>query len=216
MKRSVSSCPLCRSDKISEYSSDKFRSYQLCHACQLIFVPRSQLISQVEEKKRYDTHNNSEADSRYRAYLAQIVDLVVTEVKIGSRGLDFGCGSSTLMAEIFKERGFSVDSYDLFYHPQEFIWEKTYDFIILSEVIEHLREPLATMQALKSRLNPGGSFFIKTALSPDSKESFDKWFYKRDSTHIQFFQLPSLESLMEQMQMSSLKILAKDLFHLHH
>lgn len=212
----MSSCPICLSSSTTDYTVDQFRTYRICLDCQLIYVPRSELISSEDEKKRYDSHQNSTQDETYRKYLTVIADLILPQLQAGARGLDFGCGSSTLMADIFKHQGFSVDSYDLYYHPREKIWDQTYDFIILSEVIEHLREPLSTMLALKSRLNPQGSFFIKTALAPDSKDQFDKWFYKRDSTHIQFFQPKSLEKLLSQLEMNSLKVLAKDLFQLHH
>lgn len=212
----MSNCPLCQTSSTSDFSADQFRSYRICAECKLIYVPRSQLISPEAEKKRYDSHQNSAQGLGYQRYLSQIAELLIPQLASGSRGLDFGCGSSTLMADIFGTRGFFVDSYDLYYHRREIIWEQTFDFIILSEVIEHLRDPLETMLALKTRLKPGGSFFIKTALAPESKEDFDLWFYKRDSTHVQFFQLMSLEILLERLQMSSLKVLAKDLFQLHH
>jgi transcription initiation factor TFIIIB Brf1 subunit/transcription initiation factor TFIIB len=212
----VSNCPLCDSAHSSEFSRDKIRSYYICSSCQLIFVPREQIISSDEEKKRYDTHKNSPEETRYRDYLAQIAGLMIPQMSEGSMGLDFGCGASTLLGDILISQGYPTDSYDLFYHPQESIWKKSYDFIVLSEVIEHLREPREIMQALKERLNPGGKFFIKTALYPETKEKFDQWFYKRDPTHVQFFQTGSFETLRNQLGMSLMKVLAKDLFELHH
>jgi len=186
MKINEFNCPICLECNTQEYSQDKFRSYSICNVCGLIFVPRSELISTQDERARYGHHQNESEDPAYFNYLSKIVNDCIPSLKPGDEGLDFGCGPSPLMAKIFSSRGFTADSYDLYFHPHLPYKNKTYDFIILSEVIEHLRNPIEVMKELGHLLNVNGKFFIKTKFYPE-KELFHHWFYKRDSTHIQFF-----------------------------
>lgn len=212
MKTSVNDCPLCLDHNTQEYSQDKFRAYLICPHCQLIFVPRDQLIRPEQEKQRYDSHQNDEADPHYQNYLQQIVNQILPSLEKGQSGLDFGCGRTDLMAQLFKAHNISVDSFDLYFLPEQKIWEKKYHFIILSEVIEHLREPALEMEKLRQLLFPHGTFFIKTKQHPGQKALFDNWFYKRDNTHIQFFNLSSLSELAKKLKMSGPELIGEDLY----
>lgn len=176
-------CPLCGSDS-ELYHQDKLRSYQQCKTCELVFVPRSELVTSDAEKTRYDSH---EIDNYYQTYLSTIAAAIMPYRRPHERGLDFGSGKTTSLGDIIG----NVDSYDLFFRPDESLLLNKYDFIIMSEVIEHLREPHETMLRLR-KLAP--KFFIKTKLLPE-KEKFADWFYKRDITHIQFFNEKSFNAL---------------------
>lgn len=176
-------CPLCGSSS-ELYHQDKQRSYQQCESCELVFVPRSELVTSEAEKSRYDAH---ETDNYYQTYLSTIAAAIMPHRKTHEHGLDFGCGKTTALGDIIG----NVESYDLFYRPDQSLLTKKYDFIILSEVIEHLRDPKQTMDELK-KLAP--KFFIKTKLLPE-KSKFADWFYKRDVTHIQFFNESSFNAL---------------------
>lgn len=212
MKNLVPNCPLCLNQASLEYSKDKFRTYQICSNCGLIYVPRDQLVTAQVEKERYDTHKNDETDPLYHRYLSQIVDSILKNVIPGQRGLDFGCGRTKLLADIFKDKHFTVESYDLYYFPDVKIWHEKFDFIILSEVIEHLREPREEMMKLRSLLSTSGKIFVKTKLHPNEKADFDKWYYKRDYTHIQFFSPLSLEKMALDLSLGLPETIGEDLF----
>jgi SAM-dependent methyltransferase len=193
-------CPLCSSERRALYSEDRLRKYLLCGDCYLVFVPRETILSFEAEAQRYDAHNNDEGQE-YRDYLTMTVEAVRPLIPRGARGLDFGCGKTTLMAKIFGSFGITVDSYDLYFHPKEEVFAESYDFIVLSEVIEHLRKPLEVMERLRSRLTPGGKIFIKTKLYSPNPAEFRDWFYKRDPTHVQFFNYESLNWLANRLGM---------------
>lgn len=212
MKRSVDNCPLCSNLESTIHSEDKFRSYLKCDKCELIFVSRGQLILPDEEKARYDSHQNNPGDAGYQNYLNKMVELIAPKLHPGDSGLDFGCGRTTLLASLFESRGFILDSFDLYFFSHPEIWQKKYDFIVLSEVIEHLREPLEEMKKLRMLLNPGGQIFIKTKFYPESKLVFENWFYKRDKTHIQFFNPHSMHLLGQEISLRGPEILGEDLF----
>jgi len=192
-------CPLCFSADLTVYSRDKFRDYYFCPRCTLISVSRQNILTSSEEKARYDQHNNDSEDPRYRQYFQSVVDEILIHQTPHSLGLDFGCGATTLMEELLVAKGMTVDSYDKFYRPDETIWSKKYDFIILSEVIEHLSDPMGTMRALRMLLRENGSFYIRTRFYPDEKSAFQNWYYKQDQTHINFFSEDSMTWLAREL-----------------
>jgi len=198
-------CPLCHHPESSLFDQDKFRTYYRCEACTVVYVPHEYFLKSNEEKGRYDAHQNN--DSSYEAYLSQIALNIFAHVSTEQQGLDFGCGATTLMQMIFARKSIKLDSYDLYFFPNEKIWEGTYDFIIMSEVIEHLRNPLETMEKLAACLKPKGQIFIKTKFYPENKQKFHEWFYKRDLTHIIFFNDMSLNRFASRLGFKKLKSL---------
>jgi hypothetical protein len=195
-------CPLCNCADHELFNRDKFRHYYLCSNCELVFVPRTELISQSVEKSRYEAHENSESDPVYYTYISKIAQDLRSHLKEGDNGLDFGCGRTKLLAKLLGP--FNVDSYDIFFHPDDSLLNKKYKFIIMSEVIEHLRDPALTIKNLKTL---SSTFFIKTKLYPQ-KEEFSSWFYKRDSTHVQFFN----ERSFDELKFSDWKKIGDDLY----
>lgn len=194
-------CPLCGEKNLSQFDEDKFRTYHLCLTCSLVSVPREKILPFDDEAKRYDAHENDASDTGYRAYLTQTAEAIRGRVSKKARGLDFGCGRTLLMAKILGSYGHHVDSYDLYFHPKEEVWKGKYDYILLSEVIEHLRDPAGVMLKLKELLSPGGFIFVKTKWYPPDSKSFHNWFYKRDQTHVQFFDYQSMKKLGEMLEM---------------
>ncbi len=184
-------CPLCQKSQAELFHRHQSRDFFLCAGCTIIFVPRSQVLTPAEEKKRYDAHQNDESDPQYRNYFLKTVNSVTLELRPGSSGLDFGCGRTRLMENLFFEQGFRLDSFDPFYFPELNLWERTYDFIIMVEVIEHLTDPLGTILELKKILK--GPLFVRTKLYPLT--DFGNWFYMRDPTHVQFFSMKALLTL---------------------
>jgi SAM-dependent methyltransferase len=204
-------CPVCNGEKSELFDQDKLRAYFKCLSCDLIFVPREMLISTSSEKKRYEAHENEE-NQNYSAYLDKIVQATTPHLSPMASGLDFGCGKTFLLSKLFGEAGFEVKSYDLFFHPDQSVFQDQYDFIILSEVIEHLRTPCADLLKLKNLLKPKGKFFIKTKLRPLKASEFSNWFYKRDSTHVQFFNETSFAEIARILGVNLPKLIGDDLF----
>lgn len=198
-------CPLCQGSDHHKIDQDKYRSFFKCHTCELIFVPREALISEMDEKHRYEAHENDEADAGYSAYLKSISDTIRSHINPGERGLDFGCGRTKLLARHLSPH--EVQSYDVYFHPDSELLDKKYDFVVLSEVIEHLRNPKEEMLELAEI---GKKFFIKTKCYPET--GFSDWFYKRDITHVQFFNPASFKKLAQICSFSGYQEIGKDLY----
>lgn len=197
-------CLFCQQDGAELFHKDQFREFFRCSFCTIIFVPRGSVLTPPEEKKRYDSHQNDVNDPGYREYFLKTAIPVIKELKGSELGLDFGCGRTQLMSQIFDDHGIRMDSYDPFYFPDESIWKKSYGFAVMNEVIEHLRDPVETLSRLRSIVQ--GPLFVRTKLYPETEKEFSGWFYKRDATHVQFFSLRALEEI------GSVKVIGADLY----
>lgn len=179
-------CPLCRSEKLREFSRDRRRDYNLCDVCGLVSVPPRQFLSPEDEKKRYDLHRNSPDDPGYRSFLNRLFSPLNQRLEPGSSGLDFGSGPMPALAMMFRDAGHSITLFDHFYAPDSEVLKRQYDFITASEVVEHLRNPQRQLELLWSCLKPGGWLGIMTK-PVVGQDEFPAWHYKNDLTHVCFF-----------------------------
>jgi len=179
-------CPLCRHGAAQPYHRDKFRRYYQCDCCSLVFVPREFHLAPAEERAYYDLHENSLEDAGYRRFLGRCAVPLLNELPPHSEGLDFGCGSAPLLAAMLAEAGHRVELFDPHYVPNSGALEVEYDFVVSTEVVEHLSEPGKALQRLWERLRPGGLLALMTKLVI-SPERFANWHYIRDPTHVCFF-----------------------------
>jgi SAM-dependent methyltransferase len=187
-------CPLCKEKGGHNlFFTDKFRPYYRCGHCTLIFVPSPWHIRADREKARYDLHQNDPADQRYRDFLGRIIPFMEESFTPGTvRGLDFGCGPGPVLGEMLTEKGYEMSLYDLYFRDdRSVLTEKTYDFIVSTEVVEHLSDPMDILEHLLQILDKKGTLALMTRFY-DDKISFKTWFYKDDETHICFFTKESL------------------------
>lgn len=205
-------CPLCSQSEVSLFLKEKRRDFFICNYCSLVFVPRDQIVSEELERARYEAHDNSDQNEDYKSYIFNIAQVISKNLSYGLNGLDFGSGKTTLMADFFKANGYPMDSYDIFFQPDSSVLEKKFDFIVMSEVIEHLRYPKKEVLKIAGMLKDKGYLFIKTKLLPANVEDFKNWFYKRDLTHVQFFSFKSFEIFSEKFGMSKMEQIDEDLF----
>ena len=187
-------CPLCHSSSFVDFSEEKRRKYLRCSNCHLVYVPKEFHLSSIEEKAEYDLHDNSVNDTGYRKFLSRIFEPMTKKISSDARGLEFGCGPGPALAEMFKEAGYSIELYDLYFHPNENAFANKYDFITSTEVVEHLRAPKEVLNRLWSLLNVNAWLGLMTKLVID-QESFKNWHYKNDQTHICFFSKKTFEWL---------------------
>jgi SAM-dependent methyltransferase len=190
-------CPLCGSDEsflLCERNDSGLgaRPYFRCPGCALVFLSPAQHLSPVEEKKRYDAHQNDPADGRYREFLSRLARPLSVRLRAGASGLDFGCGPGPAMSRWFSDKGFTMEDYDPVYRPQPLLLEQTYDFITCSETAEHFHNPGREFLQLDRLLKPGGFLGVMTQMFEDEKR-FETWWYPKDPTHVCFYQRQTFE-----------------------
>lgn len=183
---SVLPCPLCGHAESSAYLRDRRRSYLHCARCKLVFVPPAEFVSEEAEKAEYELHRNSPDDPGYRRFLSRLADPLLARLAPGSAGLDFGSGPGPTLSVMLEEAGHCVALYDPFYAPGTPVFDRRYDFITATEVVEHLHRPGYELARLWGCLKPGGWLGVMTQLVID-REAFARWRYKEDATHVVFF-----------------------------
>lgn len=203
-------CPLCTSKKSTLFHQDKVREYHQCGECALVYVPSSFYLNSDDEKARYNLHQNSDSTEGYRNYLEKMFVPIQGKVSSKSQGLDFGCGPGPLLFEMFEEAGYVMQKYDIFYANDSSVLSKKYDFITMTEVIEHVHHPLDVLSKLFSILNDKGVLGVMTNLYSAPK-SFKTWWYKNDLTHVCFFSKDTLMWVAEHFEVY-LEIVDKDVF----
>lgn len=179
------SCVLCASENVEPLQSTP-GEYFHCLVCDLRYLHPRARLSPAEERVRYDLHNNDPNDSRYLDFLRPLLVALEAQVPAGASGLDFGCGPAPVLADMFRTRGFKVETYDPFFQPQPPAVDAQYDFISSSEAAEHFYDPLREFTRLHAWLKPGGWLGIMTAMV-EPQIDFANWYYRRDPTHVVFY-----------------------------
>ncbi|MDF1879709.1 class I SAM-dependent methyltransferase, partial [Sulfurimonas sp. MAG313] len=150
-----------------------------------------------QQKERYNLHENNAEDEGYRAYFQRFLDFTLPQTKDVKSALDFGCGRTSLLATLLEKEGIKCDYYDPIYHPNTLSDSKKYEFIVSTEVFEHLHQPKVVFEDLVSRLEEGGVLALQTEFHSNKYETFKKWWYPQDPTHIVFFRAKTFEVLAE-------------------
>lgn len=126
--------------------------------------------------------------------------------KTGGKILDIGCGPGWLLSSLGSEwdcYGVEVSSfaskiaskYGKIHNGPLETYDKTgFDVIVMNHVIEHIADPIPTLESIRDILNPNGIFIIGT---PDfdsaaARRYGDKFRLLDDPTHVSLFSLDSM------------------------
>lgn len=203
-------CILCAaSSKVFATIKDSHRKeaadYFHCSHCDLRFLDPAQRLSRDEEFARYQTHENDVNDPRYIKFMEPVINRARLMPK-GSRILDFGCGSQTVLRHVLEPDGYLVQVYDSFFHPDKSVFREKFDFISAIEVIEHLFHPAEVLKRLHDCLLPNGRLAIMTVMYQLGMD-FESWYYRRDPTHVAFFSAATFEWIRAKFGFKTLEIL---------
>lgn len=155
-----------------------------CRQCELVFKEPVCFPVQEAERAHYQNHQNFSSDVRYRNYLKTLLLPLQSHLSASAIGLDFGCGPELVLSQICRDFGWECESYDPYFYPERSALEKTYDFVVCSEVFEHFHYPREEIIRLVGILNPNGWMVVRTETPPID---FEKWYYHRDPTHVVFY-----------------------------
>lgn len=209
----METCPLCASQKVRPYFQEKHRDYVQCQCCDLVWVPQVFHLTADEEKAAYDHHQNDPADLGYRRFLSRAVEPLFSSLAKEKKGLDFGCGPGPTISVMAAEVGLEMENYDLYYQHQPELLTRQYDFITMTEVIEHIYQANAVLTQLDRMLAAGGVLAIMTKRVL-SQEAFATWHYKHDLTHIVFYSNATFEWIAKQFNWR-LEFVANDVVYFH-
>ena len=185
----MNKCRLCGSTNIKSYQHPKYDMlFHECLNCEVIYKDETCILSEIDEKKVYDLHQNTIENEGYVNFLTNFIESAVIPFIKKGKALDFGSGPGPVLSELLKTRyQFDVETYDYYYDKNIEVLNKSYDLITSTEVLEHLKDPLSTLKMFYKMLNDEGIVSIMTLFRPISKNDFFEWFYIRDRSHITFF-----------------------------
>ena len=183
----INHCKICAHPTVELYDPQLEVTYDVCHHCDFISKHESYILSPQKEKARYDTHNNTPDNTGYVTFFETLLNLHVRPLKNVKSILDFGSGPYPILKYVFEQHGYQVTNYDPFYENDTSFKDHCYDLIVIHEVIEHLSNPIKELDMLVPLLKADGYLLIRTEFRPILESEFLSWWYKRDETHISFF-----------------------------
>ena len=206
-------CPICfKNGKFIFTSVNNHNIYKCFNKnCGHFWVPeytKDQLFFKREENLENESNKNLRAFGKRNEKLLKLI-LKNIVVKNQYKFLDFGSGCAHLSRTFKRELGDKVKIFCLdsnktcknFYPKWDLIGideinqiKEKVDFIYLTEVIEHLENPLNTLCELKNILNNNGVILISTPPGFENAKATNAF---DEKTHIQFFTNKSLNILLE-------------------
>ncbi len=206
-------CPLCGHPSIKlQPIAKRPAPYGFCPTCKGIFVSKENHPDPSKERAEYEMHNNDVEDPNYRKFVQPLVELITSRQKREDRGLDFGAGPGPVVSKMLELQGFHMTLYDPYFHPDTVVLERSYDFIVSCEVIEHFYEPAKTFSQLEALLAKGGRLYCRTTLIPDDIE-FSRWHYKNEITHVFFYHRETVAWIAHNILKCNYTIIDKNLFY---
>ncbi len=176
-----------------------------CDACGVVFRDPQTFLNRTSEKSRYDKHKNDIKNKGFQNSVRPLFDRVLNHFPSSAKGLDYGCGNGPVAASMLQKEGYNITLYDPFYMPDKTVLEKTYDFIVCNEVMEHFYDPFNEFQKLNSLLKQNGLLICQTGILSDTID-FDNWYYKNDPTHVVFYTQTSIAWIKEHLGFSSVEV----------
>ena len=190
-------CLFCQSDRVVANNrlpilfNDKIFNWFKCENCQLLF-----LLPGVTEADKKLLYGPSYHQQYYFNYTENYAPQLKTIQKYGKKSLlDYGCGDAGLISFLHKNNyevsGVEFDEALVETLRNKFIgvdfvteksfWNRSasYDIIHLGDVLEHTSDPVGLMEKLKTKLNPGGLFFIEGPLECNNNVAY----YFREFTY---------------------------------
>jgi hypothetical protein len=188
-------CRLCREQRqIQCIDGADNRTYFLCEHCFLIYVHSDHFLTIEEERRRYETHNNSIKNKGYVAFLNRIIQPMLHYIRPGMHAIDYGCGPGPTLSKLLGRKGITCTDYDPIFYPAQI--PADYDFIFSTETFEYFFSPRDEIIKLSMMLKPGGYLGLMTECWK-STEQIATWYYTRDPAHVSFYHQCTLQYISD-------------------
>ena len=222
----VTSCPVCQSTRLQyQFPVEGFRILR-CEDCGLVMTnpqPSDEELGRIYGEDYFLVEKNEEGQRHVDALKQGTADLYLDAlekygVPRGARLLEVGSGQGDFLARA-QARGMEVTGVEYSEHANGVARAKLggqgrvfqgeiqavkdsdgpFDVVAFSDVIEHVRDPVAFLRHVYTLLRPGGVVFVATPTrdSWSAKLLGQRWMeYKPE--HLWYFNAATLRSLLSQ------------------
>jgi len=194
-------CPLCKQFGAPFYNE----GFYTCSNCAGIYKNKKDYLCESSEISRYREHNNDVNDKGYQDFVFPITNYVLTNFKPSHSGLDFGCGTAPVISKLLDDNGYTIHQFDPFFSNNVSLLNRTYDYIVCCEVIEHFQKPDQEFELLHSMLKPDGMLICMTHIF-DETIDFRNWYYRNDPTHVFIYRNETIAFIADAYRFTNIEI----------
>lgn len=216
------------------YSKDY--EFRKCSRCKLIFhFPLSESKKLEEHYTNYGNYSSPDYIKKEIIRRENVYKKIGTELKklaekyeLGAKVLDVGCSNGILLFHLekigFDVYGVEVDSSsskcakDLLgedrifngYLSESPFLNKTFDFVVCEQTIEHVENPFEVLSDIHKALKKRGVLRLTTPSfgGPSFRVLKDQWKNVAPNDHISMFDVPSIKHYMKEAGFNQLKIVS--------
>ncbi len=208
---------------ISESHLEKPDKIVRCMSCSLVYAISNDPVDEIVRDYVDMVDPEYVAEEKGRRRQAQIILRFLSQFKSGGKMLDIGCGPGFFLAEA-KAQGWRVQGVDLSGWAKETARErfgidvfqgdlaqarfadKSFDAVVMNDVIEHLEDPKAALQEIRRILKNDGILYVST---PDiesvlSRALRAKW-WGINKYHLYYFSRKTLEKMFYEAGLKSVR-----------
>lgn len=220
-------CPWCQLPSLPDFRYQD-RRMTVCSSCGAWFVWPAPALSSIQAHYEVSTAGMPGQLREWRSGTVQNNWYAALARRIAARSrddrtiVDVGAGAMELSLALAQEfAGAQVESWDLFEdgepevpatfagrlstrrvdlnRPDEALRQRSFDLVVCVAVIEHVLDPSALLQLLRSITAPGGTLYVvgPEVTSPAHRILRSRWPYYAPDDHLT---LPSLESVRAAMR----------------
>lgn len=214
----TSACPVCEHVGSAPVIVKNGYAHVRCLNCQAIFVQPMPSAEELNAHYQNPAYFQGETEQGYRNYADMhralrphfLRRLKRIERELGRLGrlLDYGCADGYFL-QLARAEGWDIAGLELAAHMREQachalgapiaaslddLREDTFDAITLWEVIEHLPQPIATLERLRAHLRPKGILMLSTPNAGHWQvpREPDQWRGFRPPSHLVLFDAHAL------------------------
>lgn len=225
------SCPLCGRTGTRPFARREDMDVVQCTGCALVYVsPRLDAAA-------LHAHYNSNESSRTQYYLdvekadrrsfAEMMEVAERFLPTKGRLLDVGPNIGTCLV-VARERGWEVSGIEINADAARYCREdrgldvsagtlddgtfpeKTFDAVVMADVIEHLPDPMAVLRHVVRVMKPGGIVLIST---PDIGGWAARLLQVKPREHIVYFDPVTMAAMLEKVSLDVVRIEPLDRYH---
>lgn len=193
----INYCLVCNTETQTLHDQAFNIDYDVCPNCDFIYKQTAFHLNPQDEKARYLLHHNEELNIGYQTYMENIVKLHIRPLENVKTILDFGSGPYPMLKKVLDLYGYEVVDYDPYFNTNTLYDTQKYDLIIMTEVLEHVQKPMETLLQLMELMEPNGKLLIMTQFRDMNQEQFLSWWYRRDQTHVSFFNETTFDTICD-------------------